>query len=118
MFIIDNYDVANVVSNTEKDTKLSVTQVQSNVRDIAMENILMDYEKELFQSDYGKVILPIDYNGKINYVEISFSVKKDDFNIENAIHDFEVRKQNTIGKELQDIEVKKMKQEIKSIRNK
>ena len=118
MFNIDNYDVANVVSNTEKDAKLSVTQVQSNVRDIAMENILIDYDKELFQTDYGKVILPIDYNGKINYVEISFSVKKDDFNIENAIHDFEVRKQNTIEKELQDIENKKMKQKNKSIKNK
>ena len=118
MFIIDNYDVANVVSETEKDTKLSVTQVQSITRDIAMENVLMDYEKELFQTDYGKVILPIDFNGKINYVEISFSVKKDDFNLENAIYDFEVRKQNTIEKELQDIEVKKMKQEIKNMRNK
>lgn len=118
MYILNNYDNVNVVSETEKDNKLSVSQIQSNVRDIAMYNVLNDYDNELFQTDYGKVILPIDYNGKINNVEISFSVKKDDFDLQKAIYDFEVRKQNTVEKELQDIEISKMKQEMKNIRNK
>ena len=117
MFIIDNYNVNDFEIISEKDNKISISQLQSEVRDIAMNNLLMDYEKELFQTDYGKVIMPIDFNGKINFCEISFSVKKDDFNLEKAIQDFEVRKQNAIEKELKDIETKRIKEENKKNKN-
>jgi len=117
MFIIDNYNVNDFEVTSEKDNKISISQLQSEVRDIAMNNLLMDYEKELFQTDYGKVIMPIDFNGKINFCEISFSVKKDDFDLEKAIQDFEVRKQNTIEKELKDIETKRIKEENKKNKN-
>lgn len=117
MFIIDNYDVTNVVSNTEKNNKLSISQVRENVRDIAMENILSNDTEKIFQTDYGKFIIPIDYNGKISLVEMSFVVKKDDYDLENAINNFEIRKQNSIKDDIKNNEIKELKKEITKKRN-
>ena len=118
MFTVNNYDFG-IISESEKVfPQLSVTQHENIVRDIAINNVLMDYEKELFQTDYNSFVMPIDYNGKISYVEITFTVKKENkFNLENAVNDFEVRKQNTIEKELKEIEVKKMKKAIEEYKN-
>lgn len=116
MFIIDNYDVEELVSVSEKNDKMSISQVRENIRDICMTDILRFCEN-IFQNDYGKVVIPIDYNGKINFVELSFTVKKDDFDLKKSIDEFEIRKQNGIKDDLKNNEIKQMKQKIDDIRN-
>lgn len=117
MFIIDNYDVANVISNTKKNDKLSISQVREKVKDIAIEKVLNNHENDVFQTDYGKFIIPIDYNGKISLVELVFVVKKDDYDLENAINNFEIRKQNSIKDDIKNNEIKELKKEITKKRN-
>lgn len=116
MFIIENYDIEKLVSVSEKNNKMSVTQVRENVRDICMTNVLENCEN-IYQNDYGKIVIPIDYNGKINYVELSFTVKQDNFDLKKSIDDFEIRKQNGIKDDLKNNEIKQMRQKIDDIRN-
>ena len=106
------FDFTSLTVNTVADSKLSVSQIQQNLKEIAVNYILGTEElrPDLIQIDTHKFALPIDYNGKIHYVELDFVAKKDDFDAENAEHLYQVKLQKAIEKELEQ-ESKKKKTE-------
>ena len=95
------FDFTSLTVNTVADSKLSVSQVQQNLKDIALENVFGDNTDNLIQIDTHKYVIPIDYNGMIHYVELDFVAKKDDFDAQKAEHDYQVKLQKSIEKELE-----------------
>ena len=95
--------------NSTVDSKLSVSQIQQNLKDIALNMVFGDNTDNLIQIDTHKFVMPIDYNGKIHYVELDFVAKKDDFDAENAEHLYQVKLQRNIEKELEQESKKKSK---------
>jgi hypothetical protein len=104
------FDFNSLTVNSVVDSKLSVSQIQQNLKDIALENVFGDNTDNLIQIDTHKFVMPIDYNGKIHYVELDFVAKKDDFDAENAEHLYQVKLQKNLEKELEQ-ESKKKKTE-------
>lgn len=104
------FDFNSLTVNTTVDSKLSVSQIQQNLKDIALENVFGDNTDNLIQIDSHKFVMPIDYNGKIHYVEVDFVAKKDDFDAENAEHLYQVKLQKALEKEMEQ-ESKKKKTE-------
>lgn len=104
------FDFNSLTVNTTVDSKLSVSQIQQNLKDIALENVFGDNTDNLIQIDTHKFVMPIDYNGKIHYVEVGFVAKKDDFDAENAEHLYQVKLQKALEKEIEQ-ESKKKKTE-------
>lgn len=100
-----DFNSLNVVSVC--DSKLSVSQIQQNLKDIALENVFGDNTDNLIQIDTHKFVMPIDYNGMIHYVEVDFVAKKDDFDAKEAEHNYQVKLQKTIEKELEQDSKKK-----------
>ena len=86
--------------NSTVDSKLSVSTIQQNLKDIAVSMILADGTDNFVQIDTHKFVMPIDYNGMIHWVELDFVAKKDDFDAENAEHLYQVKLQRNIEKEL------------------
>ena len=103
------FDFNSLTVNSVCDSKLSVSQIQQNLKDIALENVFGDNTDNLIQIDTHKFVMPIDYNGKIHYVEVDFVAKKDDFDAENAEHLYQVKLQRNIEKELEQESKKKSK---------
>lgn len=101
------FDFNSLTVNSVCDSKLSVSQIQQNLKDIALENVFGDNTDNLIQIDTHKFVMPIDYNGKIHYVELDFVAKKDDFDAENAEHLYQVKLQKTLEKELEQESKKK-----------
>ena len=95
------FDFTSLTINSTVDSKLSISQIQQNLKDIALETVFGDNTDKLIQIDTHKFIMPIDYNGMIHYVEIDFVAKKNDFNAQKAEHDYQVKLQNTIEKEIE-----------------
>jgi len=104
------FDFNSLTVNTTVDSKLSVSQIQQNLKDIALENVFGDNTDNLIQIDSHKFVMPIDYNGMIHYVEVDFVAKKDDFDAENAEHLYQVKLQKALEKEIEQ-ESKKKKTE-------
>ena len=104
------FDFNSLTVNTTVDSKLSVSQIQQNLKDIALENVFGDNTDNLIQIDSHKFVMPIDYNGMIHYVEVDFVAKKDDFDAENAEHLYQVKLQKALEKEMEQ-ESKKKKTE-------
>lgn len=104
------FDFNSLTVNTTVDSKLSVSQIQQNLKDIALENVFGDNTDNLIQIDSHKFVMPIDYNGMIHYVEVDFVAKKDDFDAENAEHLYQVKLQKALEKEIEQ-EFKKKKAE-------
>ena len=104
------FDFNSLVVNSVCDSKLSVSQIQQNIKDIALNELFGDNIDNLIQIDTHKFVMPIDYNGKIHYVELDFVAKKDDFDAENAEHLYQVKLQKALEKELEQ-ESKKKKNE-------
>lgn len=104
------FDFNSLTVNSVVDSKLSVSQIQQNLKDIALENVFGDNTDNLIQIDTHKFVMPIDYNGKIHYVELDFVAKKDDFDAENAEHLYQVKLQKALEKEVEQ-ESKKKKTE-------
>lgn len=100
-----DFNSLNVVSVC--DSKLSVSQIQQNLKDIALENVFGDNTDNLIQIDTHKFVMPIDYNGMIHYVEMDFVAKKDDFDAKEAEHNYQVKLQKAIEKELEQDSKKK-----------
>lgn len=94
------FDFSSLSVNTVADSKLSVSQIQQNLKDIAFETVFGDNTDKLIQVDTHKYVMPIDYNGMIHYVEIDFVAKKDDFDAQTAEHNYQVKLQKNIEKEL------------------
>lgn len=101
------FDFSKLTVNTVADSKLSVSQVQQNLKDIALNMVFGDNTDNLIQIDTHKYVMPIDYNGMIHYVELDFVAKKDDFDAENAEHLYQVKLQKVIEKELEQESKKK-----------
>lgn len=95
--------------NSTVDSKLSVSTIQQNLKDIAVSTILADGTDNFVQIDTHKFVMPIDYNGMIHWVELDFVAKKDDFDAENAEHLYQVKLQRNIEKELEQESKKKSK---------
>ena len=95
--------------NSVVDSKLSVSTIQQNLKDIAVSTILADGTDNFVQIDTHKFVMPIDYNGMIHWVELDFVAKKDDFDAENAEHLYQVKLQRNIEKELEQESKKKSK---------
>lgn len=104
------FDFTSLTINSVVDSKLSVSQIQQNLKDIALNMVFGDNTDNLIQIDTHKFVMPIDYNGKIHYVELDFVAKKDDFDAESAEHLYQVKLQKAIEKELEQ-ESKKKKTE-------
>lgn len=104
------FDFNSLTVNSVVDSKLSVSQIQQNLKDIALNMVFGDNTDSLVQIDTHKFVMPIDYNGKIHYVEVDFVAKKDDFDAENAEHLYQVKLQKALEKELEQ-ESKKKKTE-------
>lgn len=104
MFDFSKLSVSSVV-----DSKLSVSQIQQNIKDIALNELFGDNTDNLIQIDTHKFCMPIDYNGKIHYVELDFVAKKDDFDAEMAEHLYQVKLQKALEKELEQESKKKTK---------
>ena len=107
------FDFTSLTVNTVADSKLSISQIQQNLKDIALENVFGDNTDNLIQIDTHKYVMPIDYNGMIHYVELDFVAKKDDFDAQKAEHDYQVKLQKSIEKELEQ-ELKKKDSKKKS----
>lgn len=101
------FDFSKLIVNTVADSKLSVSQIQQNLKDIALNMVFGDNTDNLIQIDTHKYVMPIDYNGMIHYVELDFVAKKDDFDAENAEHLYQVKLQKAIEKELEQESKKK-----------
>ena len=101
------FDFSTLTVNTVADSKLSVSQVQQNLKDIAFNMVFGDNTDKLIKIDTHKYVMPIDYNGMIHYVELDFVAKKDDFDAENAEHLYQVKLQKAIEKELEQESKKK-----------
>ena len=95
--------------NSTVDSKLSVSTIQQNLKDITVGMILADGTDNFVQIDTHKFVMPIDYNGMIHWVELDFVAKKDDFDAENAEHLDQVKLQRNIEKELEQESKKKSK---------
>ena len=95
--------------NSTVDSKLSVSTIQQNLKDIAVSTILANGTDNFVQIDTHKFVMPIDYNGMIHWVELDFVAKKDDFDAENAEHLYQVKLQRNIEKELEQESKKKSK---------
>ena len=95
--------------NSTVDSKLSVSTIQQNLKDIAVGMILADGTDNFVQIDTHKFVMPIDYNGMIHWVELDFVAKKDDFDAENAEYLYQVKLQRNIEKELEQESKKKSK---------
>ncbi len=104
------FDFTSLTVNTVADSKLSVSQIQQNLKDIAFNMVFGDNTDNLIQVDTHKYVMPIDYNGMIHYVEVDFVAKKDDFDAENAEHLYQVKLQKALEKEVEQ-ESKKKKTE-------
>lgn len=104
------FDFSKLTVNTVVDSKLSVSQIQQNLKDIALNMVFGDNTDNLIQIDTHKFVMPIDYNGMIHYVELDFVAKKDDFDAKNAEHLYQVKLQKALDKEIEQ-ESKKKKAE-------
>ena len=99
--------------NSVVDSKLSVSTIQQNLKDIAVSTILANGTDNFVQIDTHKFVMPIDYNGMIHWVELDFVAKKDDFDAENAEHLYQVKLQRNIEKELEQESKKKSNSKTK-----
>ena len=101
------FDFNSLTVNSVIDSKLSVSQIQQNIKDIALNELFGDNTDNLIQIDTHKFVMPIDYNGKIHYVELDFVAKKDDFDAESAEHNYQVKLQKNLEKEIEQESKKK-----------
>ena len=103
------FDFTSLTVNSTVDSKLSISTIQQNIKDIALNMVFGDNTDNLIQIDTHKFVMPIDYNGMIHWVELDFVAKKDDFDAENAEHLYQVKLQRNIEKELEQESKKKSK---------
>lgn len=87
------------VSSVASQPALSVSQIQSNLKDAAIQAIFPLGTDGMVQTDTAKFAIPFDYEGAIHWVEVSFVAKKDDFDAEKAEHDYQVKLQHGLERE-------------------
>ena len=87
------------VSSVASEPTLSTSQIQANLKDMAIEQVFPQGVDGFVQTDTAKFAIPFDYEGKIHWVEIAFVAKKDDFNPRGAEHDYQVKLQHGLERE-------------------
>ena len=97
MFDFSSLSVSSVVSAPA----LSVSQVQANLKDMAIAAVFPNGIDNMVQTDTAKFAIPFDYEGSIHWVEVAFVAKKDDFDARKAEHDYQVKMQNGVQRELE-----------------
>ena len=87
------------VSSAASEPSLSVSEIQANLKDMAIEKAFPQGVEGFVQTDTAKFAIPFDYEGKIHWVEVSFVAKKDDFKPQKAEHDYQVKLQKSLARE-------------------
>ena len=87
------------VSSVASAPALSVSQVQANLKDMAIAQVFPQGIAEMVQTDTAKFAIPFDYEGAIHWVEVSFVAKKDDFDAAKAEHEYQVKLQKGLERE-------------------
>lgn len=81
------------VSSVASAPALSVSEVQANLKDMAVAQVFPQGVDNMVQTDTAKFAIPFDYEGAIHWVEVSFVVKKNDFDAIKAEHDCQIKLQ-------------------------
>jgi len=87
------------VSSTTSTPALSVSEIQANLKDMAVAQVFPQGVDGMVQTDTAKFAIPFDYEGAIHWVEVSFVVKKNDFDAIKAEHDYQVKLQKSLERE-------------------
>ena len=95
MFDFSSLSVSSVVSAPA----LSVAQVQSALKDMAIAQVFPQGVDGFVQTDTAKFAIPFDFEGAIHWVEVSFVAKKDDFDARKAEHEYQVKLQHGLERE-------------------
>lgn len=95
MFDFSSLSVSSVVSAPA----LSVSQIQANLKDMAIEQVFPQGVDGFVQTDTAKFAIPFDYEGAIHWVEVSFVAKKADFDACKAEHEYQVKLQHGLERE-------------------
>lgn len=98
------------VSSVASVPAVSVSQVQTNLKEKAIAAVFPQGIDGMVQTDTAKFAIPFDYEGAIHWVEVSFVAKKDDFDPRKAEHDYQVKLQRNLERECDSYS----KQEIKA----
>ena len=95
MFDFSSLSVSSVVSAPA----LSIAQVQSALKDMAVAQVFPQGVDGFVQTDTAKFAIPFDFEGAIHWVEVSFVAKKDDFDARKAEHEYQVKLQHGLERE-------------------
>ena len=87
------------VSSVASAPVLSVSEIQANLKDMAITQMFPQGVDGMVQTDTAKFAIPFDYEGAIHWVEVSFVAKKDDFDPQKAEHDYQVKLQKSLERE-------------------
>ena len=87
------------VSSTTSTPALSVSEVQANLKDMAVAQVFPQGIDSMVQTDTAKFAIPFDYEGAIHWVEVSFVAKKNDFDAAKAEHEYQVKLQKGLERE-------------------
>lgn len=89
MFDFSSLSVSSVVSAPA----LSTAQVQTRLKEMAVEQVFPQGTGDFVRTDTAKFAIPFDFEGRIHWVEVSFVAKKDDFDAEKAEQEYAVKAQ-------------------------
>lgn len=95
MFDFSSLSVSSVVSAPA----LSVSQVQTALKDMAVAQVFPQGTEGFVRTDTAKFAIPFDFEGAIHWVEVSFVAKKDDFDPRKAEHEYQVKLQHGLERE-------------------
>lgn len=87
------------VSSVASAPALSTSQVQAQLKDLAVAQVFPQGTENFVQTDTAKFAIPFDFEGSIHWVEVAFVAKKDDFNPRKAEHEFQVKLQKGLERE-------------------
>ena len=76
MFDFSSFFVSFIISTPTS----SVSEVETNLKDIVIVQVFPQNINGIVQTDIAKFAIPFDYKGVIHWVEVSFEVKENDFN--------------------------------------
>jgi len=87
------------VSSVASTPAISVSQIQADLKDMAVAHVFPQGVDGMVQTDTAKFAIPFDYEGAIHWVEVSFVAKKNDFDAAKAEHEYQVKLQRNLERE-------------------
>ena len=98
--MVNMFDFSSLsVSSVASAPALSVSQVQTALKDMAVAQVFPSGVDDMVQTDTAKFAIPFDFEGAIHWVEVSFVAKKDDFDPRKAEHEYQVKLQHGLERE-------------------